>query len=158
MKYARVEWEVVQEIYETDDPEDPIITNPAQIWVDVTGMDPQPQPSWVATQTNTGWVLTPPPDPFLRDRPVFMEIMHRQRENIFNRVGLIAALALYDNDFVTMEAIKVAHRAMLDIEEHPSVIAATNLNDLATAVVTLYRAIVADLPASLRESFNEVDR
>jgi hypothetical protein len=156
--FARIDLiNIVVELFET--PDDKNITDyfgTALVWVEVTGMDPMPQQNW----TYDDGVFTPPPPPpdlYPAEKAQYISSVIRLREQIFNRLALIAIIAYADDDMVVFNAIKTGRQALLDLPQHPSIEAATNITELRTAVKALYAAIVATVPPSLKDKFDEVD-
>lgn len=78
------------------------------------------------------------------------------REKILNRLAGIGFTALASGDTKTADAIIVARQSLLDITKAPSVLAATDADELKAAVLAAYRAIVMAAPASIRTAFNAV--
>lgn len=105
-----------------------------------------------------GWpMLRPRIEPFEPQAVALMADVRAKREAIFNRLALIAIIAYSDNDMVVFNAIKAGRQALLDLPQHPSVVDATNITDLRAAVKSLYADIVAAVPPSLKQQFDEVD-
>jgi hypothetical protein len=103
--------------------------------------------------------------PVLSDPPVmsysqiaadYLDTVRITRESILNRISGIGFAAMADGDTATVDGIVTARQALLDITHAPGVLAATDGDELKTAVLAVYKAIASAAPASIRSAFNAV--
>lgn len=78
------------------------------------------------------------------------------REGYLNRLTGIALAAQVENDADTLAAALAMRRGLLDMTEAPSVLAAGTVPVLQSALKTEYAALVARVPAKLRDEFRKV--
>jgi hypothetical protein len=83
------------------------------------------------------------------------------REQILNRLAGIGLAAFVAGDQPTVDAVLTARQRLLDITKIPDALAAYAALDLAAlelAVKKEYAAIVASVPPSLINAFDEIDK
>lgn len=106
-------------------------------------------------------VISPPaPEPFAPQKDAFLAQVRATRELILNRLPGMWMAAQAAGDDATSTAIVIARQALLDITQHPDVLAAEaaeNLAALRAAVKAEYKAIATAAPEALRSAFNMVD-
>lgn len=102
-------------------------------------------------------VLSDPPTvPFAQIAAAYLNTVRITREGILNRISGIGFAAMADGDTATVDGIVTARQALLDITHAPGVLAATDADELKTAVLAAYKAIASAAPASIRSAFNTV--
>lgn len=155
--YARIENDLVAEF--VDLPDEMSIASifpPPLVWVDVTDIDPRPQQNWTYIE-GVFAPPPPPPDPFPGEKAAVLRNIRNIRETILNRLAGIGVIALYDSDTVIMDAIKTGRQALLELPQHPSILAASNRVELDAAILSVYRGIASAVPLSLKSAFDAVD-
>jgi hypothetical protein len=91
----------------------------------------------------------------------YLNTVRSLREQILNRLAGIGLAAFVAGDQPTVDAVLTARQRLLDITKIPDALAAYAARDLAAmelAVKTEYAAIVASVPPSLVNAFDEIDQ
>jgi len=124
-KYARIYDAEVQELFSTDGDITEMF-HPDFIWVDVTGMNPEPAVGWSACKEESGWVLAeptvePPSDAELManaiaQRDVLLQVANERTAGMAD--AYIAGL-LDDADTATFKAYAVYKLALNKITAQP---------------------------------------
>lgn len=86
----------------------------------------------------------------------YMETVRDLRERILNRLAGIGMGAIVAEDQATLAACAAARLRLLAITTIPAAVAATDLASLQVAIKTEYASIVASVPDSVKNAFNEV--
>lgn len=103
------------------------------------------------------WVAagnTPEPAPAVDGRPAVLAEFRALRDTYLNRLTGIAVRG----DTTLAAAAKTMAQGLLDLTEHPSVTAAADGPALKAAVMTQYKALVADAIAAAPESKAAFDK
>lgn len=113
--------------------------------------------AWVQT-----WILTPYPsevaaDRFAAAKASYLAEVRDLREKLFNRLAGIGFSAYLANDQITVDAWQSSRTRLKNITTIPGVTGATDIASLKAAVKAEYAAIVASVPESLVNAFDEVD-
>lgn len=120
-------------------------------------MEGQAQGKRIAPGPAGGPVLIDAPAPsFALQRGAELDAFRELREGYLNRLTGIALAAQVESDADTLSAALAMRRGLLDMTEAPAVLAATNLEGLQAALKSEYAALVAQVPAKLRDEFRKV--
>lgn len=87
----------------------------------------------------------------------FMAEVRTKREVILNRLAGIGMAALINGDTGTAAAVVATRRSLLDITTYHGVVTATTMDELRAAVATVYAAVIASTPETMRTVFNSLD-
>lgn len=93
------------------------------------------------------------------DMAAYLTTVRALRERILNRLTGIATAALVAGDQSVADSYALARQRLLDITTIPAdVAAATNKEELETAIKQEYAAIVTSVAPSLKSAFDKVDQ